>query len=203
MGISSLLGINSQTLKAFKRQQKYFPYRYALVRKYLPKFVNEYQKNFGVQPIDFAILSTDTRLKLDTLQTYFFKHFTDMVCKTPGNTNYAKYLKKTLKFTKSEVTYLDSLSKDIHDKDLPIVNAWRAGIIHELKLTLAFVNFYSSGKNIFDFPQCLLEQFKDINIESIPLRDVKLPYPSFYLHFDLQRDFELELGHVANSELLY
>ncbi len=199
----SLFGINSQTLEAFKRQQRYFPYRYALARKYLPKFVNDYQKQFGIKPIDFAILSTDERLSLGTLQIDFFKHFTELVCKTPGNTSYANYLKQSFNSATNEVKNLDYLSKDIDDTYLPVLNTWKANILHELKLTLAFVNFYNSGKNIFDFPEYLLNSFKNTNIENIPLRDVKLPYPSFYLHFGLQKDFDLKLGHVVNSEFLY
>lgn len=49
----------------------------------------------------------------------------------------------------------------------------------------------------------ITKSFKNTNIGNIPLRDVKLPYPAFYLHFGLQKDLELELGHVVNSEFLY
>lgn len=44
MDAYSLLGIDSETLKGFQKQQKYFPYRYALARSYLPRFIHEYQK---------------------------------------------------------------------------------------------------------------------------------------------------------------
>lgn len=129
----SLFGINSQTLEAFKRQQRYFPYRYALARKYLPKFVNDYQKQFGIKPIDFAILSTDERLSLGTLQIDFFKHFTELVCKTPGNTSYANYLKQSFNSATNEVKNLDYLSKDIDDTYLPVLNTWKANILHDYK----------------------------------------------------------------------
>ncbi len=200
----SLLGIDSETIKGLERQQRYFPYRYALVRKYLPIFVNGYQKRFGVRPIDFAVLPTEERIVLGTLQTDFSELFVEMVCKSPGITTYAKYLKMTLRLAQNDAISLEHLNQIINkNESSPAINALKANILHELKLTLAFTNFYNFGKNIFDFPQKLLESFKNTNIENIPLRDVKLPYSAFYLHFGLQKDFKLEFAHVGNSELLY
>ncbi|OYD87965.1 hypothetical protein CDG77_26560 [Nostoc sp. 'Peltigera membranacea cyanobiont' 213] len=204
MSTSSLFGIDSRDLKAFQRQQKYFPYRYAVVRKYLPNFVNKYQKIYADQLADFAISPSADMFNASTLQTDFYDFFTEIVCDTPGNTTYAKYLKKTFIEVPNQALNPDFLGTEIiDDENSPIVNTWRANILHELKLALAFVSFYNLGKNIFDFPQCLLESFKNTNIENIPLRDVKLPYPAFYLHFGLQKDLELELGHVVNSEFVY
>ncbi|MHC5747332.1 MAG: hypothetical protein ACYTXT_36755 [Nostoc sp.] len=204
MSASSLLGIDSKTLKGFQRQQKYFPYRYALVRRYLPKFVNKYQEIYADQLVDFTVLPSAEIFHTSTLQTDFYEFFAEIVCDIPGNTTYAKYLKKTFTEVTNQVLNPESLSTEIIDDEYSaVVNTWRANILHELKLALAFVNFYNLGKNIFDFPQCLLESFKNTNIENIPLRDVKLPYPAFYLHFGLQKDLELELGHVVNSEFLY
>lgn len=203
MSASSLLGIDSRTLKAFQRQQKYFHYRYAVVRRYLPNFVHKYQKISADQLANFAILLLAYMFNASTLQTDFYDFFTEIVCDTPGNITYAKYLKRTFTEVPNQALNPDFLGTEIiDDEDSPIVNIWRANILHELKLALAFVSFYNLGKNIFDFPQCLLESFKNTNIENIPLRDVKLPYPAFYLHFGLQKDLELELGHVVNSEFI-
>ncbi|MFN6514082.1 MAG: hypothetical protein RMY29_006220 [Nostoc sp. CreGUA01] len=203
MSASSLFGIDSQTIQGFQRQQKYFPYRYALVRRHLSKFVNRYQKIYATQLIDFAVLPPDKVLDISTLQTDFFEYFAEMVCNTPGNTTYAKYLKMTFREIQNQALNLEFLAREIIDDEYSlIVNVWKANVFHELKLVLGFVNFYNSGKNIFNFPQSLLESFKNTNIENIPLRDLKLPYPAFYLHFGLQKDLELELGHVVNSEFL-
>jgi hypothetical protein len=140
MSTSSLLGIDSKTLKGFQRQQKYFPYRYALVRRYLPKFVNKYQKIYAAQLVNFTVLPSAEIFNTSRLQTDFYEFFTEIVCDTPGNTTYAKYLKKTFREVPNQALNPEYLGTEIIDDEYsPVVNTWRANILHELKLALGFI----------------------------------------------------------------
>lgn len=65
-----------------------------------------------------------------------------------------------------------------------------------LSQVMAYVR---AGKQIYDFPAVLAEMFRNTDIDDIALEHVRLPYPSVYLHFGLQRDMPMGDGWFAEG----
>jgi len=61
------------------------------------------------------------------------------------------------------------------------------------------VGYLRAGKQIYDFPPILTEMFRKTDIDDIALADVRLPYPSVYLHFGLQSDMPMGDGWFAEG----
>lgn len=63
-----------------------------------------------------------------------------------------------------------------------------------VEASMFYGDFVTYGRQIFDFPQSLVESFRKSDVEDIPLDAIALPYESFYLHFGAQEDLETAPG---------
>lgn len=61
------------------------------------------------------------------------------------------------------------------------------------------MGYLRAGKQIYDFPPILTEMFRNTDIDDIALEHVRLPYPTVYLHFGLQRDMPMGDGWFAEG----
>lgn len=177
------------------RQQRYYPYRQLLTRKYLKPFVSRYQALFSRRLLDFGLLdargfSSDFRYVEDIFEDSLYS-----LLMTPPLTPYGVIWRMLEGLKERE---LDSLFHDPSEETGTQALCERF-VLHELRLAVAFTSFVNYGRNIFEFPLALSSAFKDADteIESIPLVDVKLPFRSFYLHFG-ETDYQIS-GNVKRT----
>lgn len=62
---------------------------------------------------------------------------------------------------------------------------------------LHYVSFRYQGSNIFEFPQHLLELFGQTDVDSVLLKDIKLPFSTIYIHFGKQEHLKIS-SHVCS-----
>lgn len=67
------------------------------------------------------------------------------------------------------------------------------------EMLIQVVSYLRAGKQIYDFPPVLTEMFRNTDIDDITLENVRLPYPSVYLHFGLQETMPMGDGWFAEG----
>lgn len=55
-----------------------------------------------------------------------------------------------------------------------------------------FMDFRARGRQIFTFPQRLIELFRHTDVDGIPLETIKLPYDAFYMWFGRQDELAVD-----------
>lgn len=68
-----------------------------------------------------------------------------------------------------------------------------------LHLAAFYADFYSAGRNIFEFPSALTTMFSRTDITDIPLDLIRLPYRALYLSFGPQDALEVDPGWYADG----
>ena len=69
----------------------------------------------------------------------------------------------------------------------------------ETSLATAYGRFEKSGKQIMHFPPELTELLARTDVESVPMKTIKLPYAAQYLYLGPQKDLELEPGWFVDG----
>ncbi|WP_432263315.1 hypothetical protein [Cupriavidus sp. TMH.W2] len=62
-----------------------------------------------------------------------------------------------------------------------------------------FALYVAAGRQIFDIPPQLSAMFRQSDVDDIAVDEIKLPYPSIYLHFGVQDDLDLGDGWKAEG----
>lgn len=61
----------------------------------------------------------------------------------------------------------------------------------EVSLAVHYGLYYAQGRQVFSFPDSLVEAFRQTDIEGVPADALRLPFPSVYLYFGPQLDLDL------------
>lgn len=57
----------------------------------------------------------------------------------------------------------------------------------------------AAGRQIYDIPPGLADRFRQTDVDDVPLSILKFPYKSLYIHWESQRDIELEQGWCVDG----
>lgn len=61
-----------------------------------------------------------------------------------------------------------------------------------METAVFFHAFCAGGRQIFKFPERIIEMFRRTDVDGIPLEDLRLPFDSFYMHFGRQNEFAVD-----------
>lgn len=69
----------------------------------------------------------------------------------------------------------------------------------EMHLAMSYGRFVKSGRQIIDFPASLVGLFSETDVENIPMKAIKMPFASQYLHFGPSADLEIAPGWLVDG----
>lgn len=72
-------------------------------------------------------------------------------------------------------------------------------LTHFQETILGYAMYCGNGRQIFDFPQKLIEMFAKSDVDDVQWSHVKMPYPCVYLHFGAQQGMDLGDGWLVEG----
>ncbi|MGB6295000.1 MAG: hypothetical protein WBF90_02300 [Rivularia sp. (in: cyanobacteria)] len=169
--------------KARKHQRtsllKYHPIRYAQSRElFLPEATEKFLSVFK-DPIQGVFDKYQiTFKKLGSILAKYFHHY---LRNSVSSNLYSVYMREL---------YQEKIDRDSIYKEKQQILAKDAILCHvneEIIILKQYASFIHSGNNIFEFSPHLLNLFWDTDVDNVLTKDIKLPFPTVYLHFGKQK----------------
>ena len=169
--------------KARKHQRtsllKYHPIRYAQSRElFLPETTERFLSLFK-DPIQGVFDKYQiTFKKLGSILAKYFHHY---LRNSVSSNLYSVYMREL---------YQEKIDRDSIYKEKQQILAKDAILCHvneEIIILKQYASFIHSGNNIFEFSPHLLNLFWDTDVDNVLTKDIKLPFPTVYLHFGKQK----------------
>lgn len=168
--------------KARKHQRtsllKYHPIRYAQSRElFLPETTERFLSSFK-DPIQGVF--NKHKLTFNKIVKPLLKYFQDYRIDSVSSNLYSVYIREL---------HQEKLDKDLAYKNKQNILAEKAMLCHlneEIIILKQYVSFIHSGNNIFEFSPYLLDLFWNTDVDNVLVKDIKLPFPTVYLHFGKQ-----------------
>lgn len=168
---------------------KYHPVRFAVGREaYITEVMDILFRDCkdGTYPV--FELPQQTRKEIDTC---FYKLILNHLISSVSKELYPDYLRKMYGIcqtcynlgNQSGAEVLSEYLQTYHNDDL---------IVFE-----QYTSFRYYGSNIFEFPAHLLELFRQTDVDSVLLRDIRLPFGTIYIHFGKQENIKV-YGNIAS-----
>ena len=158
----------------------FHPIRYAQSRElFLPEATERFLSLFE-DPIKGVF--NKHKLTFNKIAKPLIKYFDNYLGDSVSSNLYSVYMRELNQ---------EKLDRDSAYKNKQNVLAEKAMLCHlnqEILVLKQYVSFIHSGNNIFEFSPHLLNLFWDTDVDNVLVEDIKLPFPTVYLHFGKQED---------------
>ena len=157
---------------------KYHPIRYAQSRELFLSEASEKFLSLFKDPIKGVF--NKRQITFNKIGKLLVKHFHYYLKNSVSSNLYSLYMREL---------HREKLDKDLAYKNKQNVLAKDAMLNHlneEIIILKQYISFINSGNNIFEFSPHLLNLFWDTDVDNVLIEDIKLPFPTIYLHFGKQ-----------------
>ncbi len=161
-------------------QSKYHPIRYTQARANFLELAIQALSD-GCSPEDKIIFNFPSKNKENSFECFESGRIKDIKASI-NNELFPQYLRMLHNYI-TDFSYLAGTKKHTD-----LVNILKEYNNDDYLTFLQYSSFVFSGNNIFDFDNNLLQLFETTDVDNVYLKDIRLPFPTVYLHFGKQND---------------